>query len=714
MIPALWLGCLLGVDAPDEPGDFDRDGFYASEGDCDDGDPDVNPDAEEICDNGVDDDCDGLAVGCRFAGERELDREPERAGPEEIGVPTFAAVDLDGDGVGQPVVGLPLEGEGGRVYLDAQPWEHSSGNLDDKAEAVLSGGAQQAVGSSLGVGDLDGSGFQDLVVSGSNDHAYEAPPAPPPDTGLDLDVSEHGDADGDGWSPADGDCDDNDEDVHPGADEDLTDDIDQDCDGEAPQDLDGDGFLVEDDCDDADEDVNPDADEVCGNGVDDDCDGTSLGCGFEAYGDVEELAAAEVCRPHPSVGENVAGGGDLDGDGEPDLVLGDSSDGWCGTTGVVWVVSGLSEGSLNLGYDSSAELCAEEDAPLGSEVAVVGDLTGDGLDDLLASASGADLSADNVGAVYLVAGPIGDEESVAQHERVVGLDEGDQVGISLAAGAFDGTGGRQVAIGTYARDLPAENAGAIWLLEPGGWSTVDAAFATIVGGEDDNVGHRLAAFDTDGDGIDDLASGSPWRGDGAARVAVYLGPFEGELAADDHDGELTTGEDDYGTGRRLAAADLDGDGLDDLVVGSPYISYGGLDRGAVFVLSGPVHEASLDDAVATIYGEDDRDELGQGIAVGGDGDGDGVADLLVSAPDHDDEEGAVYAFLGPVEGVLSASQADGHLSSRDEDNLGIGLAWIGDGDGDGLDDAFASVTEYGGGCSSSSNAAGWLVRGAGW
>ncbi len=44
---------------PDDPGDADGDGFDACGGDCDDGDADVNPDGVEICDGDADEDCDG-------------------------------------------------------------------------------------------------------------------------------------------------------------------------------------------------------------------------------------------------------------------------------------------------------------------------------------------------------------------------------------------------------------------------------------------------------------------------------------------------------------------------------------------------------------------------------------------------------------------------------------------------------------------------------
>ena len=74
---ACWPGPL--PDCPDcaRNDDLDADGFSPAEGDCDDDDPTRHPAALERCDDGVDQDCDGTAAGCRREGALSLlDADP--------------------------------------------------------------------------------------------------------------------------------------------------------------------------------------------------------------------------------------------------------------------------------------------------------------------------------------------------------------------------------------------------------------------------------------------------------------------------------------------------------------------------------------------------------------------------------------------------------------------------------------------------------------
>lgn len=130
------------VDAEIWYADADRDGYgddasgvssceavsgrVPEGGDCNDADRDVNPGRSELCDNGVDDDCDGGANGCALEGEVSLEgaaaRLEGRVDEDRLGERlVFPSSDLDGDGLPDFTVGGPrvseLAGAGGGLYV---------------------------------------------------------------------------------------------------------------------------------------------------------------------------------------------------------------------------------------------------------------------------------------------------------------------------------------------------------------------------------------------------------------------------------------------------------------------------------------------------------------------------------------------------------------------------------------------------------------------
>jgi hypothetical protein len=172
------------------------------------------------------------------------------------------------------------------------------------------------------------------------------------------------------------------------------------------------------------------------------------------------------------------------------------------------------------------------------------------------------------------------------------VEEGDSFGAALAAGDFNRDGFFDLAIGAPGEGVGAATAaGAVYVvygsaagLNQGPTAALvlhqDVAGVADAAESDDGFGTALAAADVNGDGWDDLAVGIPgefaqWGADGAFQV--FLSSVGGVVAAADSyfDGTHFDSPLVYQPypgarlGAALAACDLDGDGMEELLVGAP-------------------------------------------------------------------------------------------------------------------------------------------------
>ena len=227
-----------------------------------------------------------------------------------------------------------------------------------------------------------------------------------------------------------------------------------------------------------------------------------------------------------------------------------------------------------------------------------GDFNGDGKDDLAVGVPGENNSSGVVNVIYAGAGDgeglvAAGNQAWAQDGGPSNLDgaleNGDLFGFTLTAGDYNGDGRDDLAVG-----VPAEHTSGNSIADAGAVNIIYGANGGLAGagnqiwvqnqlegpGEQDNDGFGLgiASGDFNRDGFTDLAVGAPFDNTGDASnsgaVNVIYGSDSVGLVTDGNQfwsqgllaGALEPG-DEFGSA--LVGGDFDGDGTDDLAVGSP-------------------------------------------------------------------------------------------------------------------------------------------------
>jgi len=396
--------------------------------------------------------------------------------------------------------------------------------------------------------------------------------------------------------------------------------------------------------------------------------------------------------------------GDFNGDGFQDIVLGaasaDGPDNARADAGEAYVFLGpfAAGASLDAGAGDRDAIFygALTGDGLGRALGV-GDFNGDGVDDLVMAAPAAE---DEAGRVYLMYGgawPVEtDFERASSDVLITGSDAGDYAGFTVAADDFDADGASDLLVGAMLADGPQNvrpDAGEVYVLSGqtlimGATISLEGAPETVFGARaGDRLGEALTTGDVTGDGLPDLvvvstfSAGPDSSRTGAGVTYVIASPATLPLDLASASPELTVVGADAGDqlGHSVGAGDVDGDSAADIWLGA--VSADGpsnaLDLAGEAVLitakraPGAVIDTAEGEANAIIYGPEREARLGRSLAVG-DVDGDGFADLAISAPNLDVRSGRIFVFKGGGSYPEDAGGADSVLYGLDAgDTLGF-------------------------------------------
>ena len=476
----------------------------------------------------------------------------------------------------------------------------------------------------------------------------------------------------------------------------------------------------------------------------------------------------------------VSAAGDVNGDGLDDLIIGASSAAPNGfNSGASYVVFGKSDGAIvelsEIGGNDGFVINGVTNGDLsGRSVSDAGDVNGDGLDDVIIGAPFAAPNGADSGASYVVFGK--SDGSVVQLSVIAdadannndgfvlnGVTNDDQSGRSVSgAGDVNGDGLDDLIIGANQADPNGNYSGASYVVfGKSDGSVVQLSMIAdadannndgfVINGvtTDDYSGRSVSgAGDVNGDGLDDIiigAFGADPNGYNSGASYVVFGKASGDSVelddiADDDTEEgfalyggflpmgATVGE--YSGYSVSGAGDVNGDGLDDIIIGAYFADPNGVtDSGTSYVVFGKtdgsvVQLSAIADADANnndgfvLNGVNANDRSGFSVSGAGDINGDGFDDLLVGvlrADPNGNESGASYLVFGKSDGnavelsFIDAFGISGFVinGAGVQDYSGISVSGAGDINGDGFDDLIVGAS----GANSNNSGAGYVIFG---
>lgn len=429
-------------------------------------------------------------------------------------------------------------------------------------------------------------------------------------------------------------------------------------------------------------------------------------------------------------GTSVSTAGDVNGDGLDDLIVGVPNAN--GSRGQAYVVLGGRDarptGRVNLsslGNEGFLINGISGNDLAGSSVSTAGDVNGDGLDDIIVGVPGANSGR---GRAYLVFGknnniPVSLSNLGTGGFVINGSTPLDRAGASVsAAGDVNGDGLDDLIVGVPDADLNNNvNAGQAYVLFgkrdnlPVNLNNLGIAGFAIDGINNyDRSGTSVSnAGDVNGDGLDDLIVGAPGAGNSRGQSYIVFGKNDSNRVDLN---SVTAGVGGFAingignndrSGTSVSnAGDVNGDGLQDLIVGAPGTS-GGFGPGSAYVVFGKadgtaVNLNNLGTGGFAIAGINNNDQFGISVSTAGDVNADGLDDLILGAVGVNNFAGSAYVVYGKADnstinvnslgngGFQIAGINNDQANPLSGDRAGSAVSNAGDLNGDGFADIMLS------------------------